>query len=425
MDLSRFFLFSSIDDMLFSDDRLAYFTRWLVLSMTYGGVFIFFWLGFQQERYAVIAFLAFIYAYFSAARFLQDLYELPDLDMAITYLAASTLFRNMRPTISVSSGKLGVGENQVNLIERIGGPGIVRVSPGNLVLFEKLTGYSHVVGRGSHDINRYEFIRDVISLDDQYCTLEVTAYTVDGIRVRVKDINLQYKLRGRPTSPTTTVMVDLDGTAFRGAIRKLSDNRLVAENGLLTMEDTVKGIVAGAINRYINHHSLDQIITPEEGAMDARQAIKDVVYSHEVRDELINIGAQLLPGMQLGAFEFPDTPIDKFRLSRWKEAKKGEIKVLEAESDAYQFSRQDAVRSQTQADMIRSIITALEDMNLEDARDLDALIQIRTAQILDMWSGLYKPKPKQAPDLESILRFRKAQEKGENEQEDGNEKKPN
>ena len=191
------------------------------------------------------------------------------------------------------------------------------------------------------------------------------------------------------------------------------------------METTVKGIVGGAIKRYINHHSLDQIITPPEGAMDARQAIKDVVYSNDVRDEMINIGARLLSGMQLGAFEFPDTPIDKFRLSRWKEAKQGEIKVLEAESDAYQFSRQDAVRSQTQADMIRSIITALEDLNLEDARDLDALIQIRTAQILDMWSGLYKPKPKQAPDLDSVLRFRKAQEQAEDDQEDGEGKNSN
>jgi hypothetical protein len=309
-----------------------------------------------------------------------------------------------------------IGKDEINLIDWIGGPGIVSVAPGNVVMFEKLEGYSRVESQGVHDIHRYEFVREVISLDDQHCPLDVVeAITVDGIRVRVNNINIQYRLREREKDLfKTTKGEKLNSTAFNEAMRNFSDNRLVAEDGILSMEETVKSIIAGAIKRYINHHTLDDIITPE-GDSDARKALKDVLYGFEVRNQLTNVGARLLPGMQLGAFEFPDTPIDKYRLSKWKETKKGEIKVLEAEGDAYQFSRQDAVRSQTQAEMIRGIINALEDLDLEDTRDLEALIQIRTAQILDMWSGLYQSNPRQAPDLKRILHEREDEDSEEDD----------
>jgi hypothetical protein len=197
----------------------------------------------------------------------------------------------------------------------------------------------------------------------------------------------------------------MDGEAYRNAIKNLSDNRLVSEIGLLSLEATVKGIIAAAIQRYINKHTIDQIITPEDQNVDSRQALKAELDGIEVRGQMMSIGARLI-GIQLGAFEFPDTPIDKFRLGKWKETKRGEIKVLQAEGDAYELSRQDAVRSQTQVEMIRGIITALEDLQIDDMRDLDALIQFRTAQILDMWSGLYKSNSEDDPSVSRYIKRR-------------------
>ena len=42
--------------------------------------------------------------------------------------------------------------------------------------------------------------------------------------------------------------------------------------------------------------------------------------------------------------------------------------------------------------MIQGIIAALEDLNIKDTQDMDTLIKLRTAQILDTWSGLYTSK---------------------------------
>lgn len=375
---------------LWSDHGLSYVARWGILLAIFGTSTLFFVVALQRPWFILLIVIAFIYSFISAARYLKDLYELPDLSTAIEYLAACSFLPNLRPTIRASNGKLALSEDQVNLIDRMGGPGIINVDSNNMVLLEKLYGYSNVYPAGNHEIQRNEFIRDVISLDEQHCPLDmVEAITIDGIHVRVNQIHVRYKLRGR-----------------RGDIVNFTNNRLVDENGLLSMNDTVKAIIAGAIQRYINRHTIDQIITPDDHYGDSRQALKVELHGAEVRNQLRDIGVFMVGGPQLGALEFPDTSIDKYRLGKWKETKKGEIKVLEAEGKAYELSRQDAVRSQTQVEMIRGIMTALEDLQIDDARDLDALIQLRTAQILDIWSGLYSSDSKDDPSIRSFLRRR-------------------
>jgi hypothetical protein len=400
--------FPKIIDLNFfwSDHQLAYLIRLVVMGAFMAASAAFLGLAIQRPWYILLMLIAFTNSYISAALYLKNLYELPDLSLALEYLTACAFLPSMRPTIKVSNGKLVTEKGKINLIQRIGGPGVVYVESKNVVLFEKLTGYSQIVGEGEHDIHRYEFIREAMSLDEQHCLLDVVkAITVDGIRVRVNQIHVRYKLRERENLWTTSVGETMDGEAYRNAIKNLSDNRLVSEIGLLSLEATVKGIIAAAIQRYINKHTIDQIITPEDQNVDSRQALKAELDGIEVRGQMMSIGARLI-GIQLGAFEFPDTPIDKFRLGKWKETKRGEIKVLQAEGDAYELSRQDAVRSQTQVEMIRGIITALEDLQIDDMRDLDALIQFRTAQILDMWSGLYKSNSEDDPSVSRYIKRR-------------------
>ena len=372
---------------LFSDDQWAYYIRFLLLFVSFIASFIGFY--FIDWRYWLLIPLAFIYSYISAARYLKDLYELPDLSDAVNYLLACSLSANSRPTIFVDKGKMQIGPEEVNLIDRIGGPGLVLVGQGNVVLFEKLTGLSRVVGEGRHDIHRYEFIKEVVSLDEQYHSLEnVRAVTVDGIPVQVNVIHIRFKLRERESDWASTYGDSLRGDAYRGAVKNYAYNRLVSAEGFMPLNQMVAEVVKQAVKKYINLHTIDQIITPDDRTIDSRQAIKRELNGPEVRAALKDIGARLV-GVELGAFEFPDTPIDHFRLGKWKETKRGEIKVLEAEGQAYELSRQDAVRSKSQADMIQGIITALEDLRIDDVKNLDTLIKIRTAQILDTWSGLY------------------------------------
>lgn len=396
---------TAINDILFwlfSDDQWAYYIRFLLLFVAFIASFIGFY--FIDWRYWLLIPLAFIYSYIQAARYLKDLYELPDLSEAFRYLLACSFSANSRPMVSVDKGKLDIGPEEINLIDRIGGPGLVAVSPGNVVLFEKLTGLSRVVGEGFHDIHRFEMIKEVVTLDEQYQPLEnVEAVTVDGIPVRVTLIHIRFKLRERESDWASTYGDSLQGDAYRGAVKNYAYNRLVSAEGFMALNQMVAVIIERSVKKYINRHTIDQIITPDDRMVDSRQALKNELTGPEVRAELKDIGARLV-GLELGAFEFPDAPIDHFRLGKWKETKRGEIKVLEAEGRAYELSRQDAVRSKSQAEMIQGIINALEDLQINDVKDLDTLIKIRTAQILDTWSGLYSSEKQKEYNIGKYLK---------------------
>ncbi len=377
---------------LFSDDQYAYYLRFLLIFVIFGASFLA--LYFVDLRFWWLIPLAFIVSYVSAARFLNDLYELGDLQKALIYLLACSFFSNARPSVKIEKGKLKIRSGEINLIERIGGPGRLHIAPGNVVLLEKLTGLSRVIGKGKHDIHRYEFIKQVVNLDEQHQPLEnVTAISVDGILVALTMVHIRFRLRMRESDWVKTYGDSLEGDAYRGAVKNLAYNRLVSKHGFMTMNAMVTATIEEAIKRYINRHTVDQIITPDDRTVDSRMALKKELEGPEVRNQLMNIGVRLV-GLELGAFTFPDAPIDKFRLGKWKETKRGEIKVLEAEGQAYEFSRQDAVRSRTQAEMIKGVIVALDDLQINDVQDLDTLIKIRTAQILDTWSGLYESRNK-------------------------------
>jgi hypothetical protein len=394
MEIEREDYRTALNDMLFwlfSDKGEAYVIRLLLLlvSLIASGIFLYF----IDIRYWALIPLAYVFSFISAARYLNDLYELSDLGLALNYLLSAALSPNARQSITVANGKLLSRSDEVNLIELIGGPGILYVQPGNLVLLEKLTGLSRVVGAGAHELRRYEYVREVVNLELQHYTLtDVSGITVDGIPVQISDINIRFRLRRSLRTLDDFYDEVGEGRAYWEAVRNQASNRLVLDNELLSLQEMVRLILEDAVKKYINRHTIDQILTPDDRTRDSRQALKDELMTQEVREQLKKIGVELENPVDLGTFEFPDAPIDRYRLGKWREIKRGEIKVMEAEGKAYELSRQDAVRSRTQAEMIQGIIAALQDLNIQDVQDLDTLIKLRTAQILDTWSGLYTSK---------------------------------
>jgi hypothetical protein len=389
-----------IDDLLqipFSDESIVPIIRLVViLELMISLPAIFYFLGWDWSYWAVITF-AFVMTCYTATRYIMELYELTEFSSAFQYLVASVIGINL-PTLTISKGKIDAHPDEINLIDRIGGPGWVDVKPGNVVLFERLKGLSNVYGIGKHFVHRYEFIKDAVSLDEQFCVIKnIEALTIDGIRVRIDEVKVRFMLWVRE-SDWSSVQPDHYSVE---AVRNRAYNRLISETGVIQWGNMVQEIIQEAITQYINKRSIDQIISPEDLVKNARSALKIMLQGVDVRNKLKAIGARLV-WFELGAFEFPDPPVNTYRLGKWKETKKGEIKVLHAEGDAFELSRQDAIRSKTQADMIQGIVNALEDLDLGDVEDLDTIIKIRTAQILDTWSGLYASKDKKSsgPDID-------------------------
>ena len=185
-----------------SDYGLSYAVRWLTLIGIFGSFSLIFTKGLQDPRLVLLMFIGFFYTFVAAARYLMDLYELPNFRTAANYLAACSLLPWKLPEIKVANGKLVLKEDEINLIDRIGGPGIIKVDGKSVVLIERLHTYTKVLVEGKHKIERNEFIRDVVSLEEQHCRIEdVEGMTVDVIRVRVHNIFARYQLKEKRTKP--------------------------------------------------------------------------------------------------------------------------------------------------------------------------------------------------------------------------------
>lgn len=393
-------------EFFFSERTLAYVVRILVLvAGLFGVILVFFSLNEVYEwmvwwKFVLVVVLAFLFSYFTAARYVLDLYELSSFYDALQYHMICSFFGFFPPVVSVSKGRLKIKPDEVNLVDRIGGPGEVKIKDNSIVMFEKLTGLSKVVGKGDHPISRYEFIKEVVSLDEHRTRVQdVQAMTLDGIPLRVKEIEVRFKLREREPDWMRDRGNTVEGESYVEAVRNYAYNRRVSEEGFLSMYQMIDRVITVAAERYINRHFVDQIVTPADLRRDSRQAFKEALSGPEVRAAMKQIGARLI-GLELGPFEFPDAPIERYRLGKWRESKRGEIRVLEAESKAFELARQDAIRSRTQAEMIKGILTALDDLQIKDAKDMDALIKLRTAQILDTWAGLYRSRTEEKFDID-------------------------
>ena len=402
-------MLSAVPEFFFSDRVSAYAIRWVVsLTLLIGIITVAFaqmtsveWLKKSPMlvvEYLIVLFLAFLFSLVTAARYLKDLYELDKVMDGFTYLMYSILFFFMWPSNTASEGQLKKnkvdGKYTSNLIHVMGGPGTIKVTPRNLVIFEKLEGPSQVFGEGKHNITRYQFVKMVLSLDDQYVdTGNIVAITLDGIRVEIPNIAVRYKLREREPDWIRDRGNTTDGDSYIEAARKFATNSLVAKEASmsLSMSEMVKEIIRKAAKKYLNRHLIDQIIVPDDNLVSSRQAMKAVLQGIEVRNQMKEIGARLL-GVEIDTLTFEDFRVEDTRLAKWRETKRGERMVMQAKSEAYELSRQDAVRSRTQVEMTSRIIEALDDLNLENENDLDTLISLRTAQILDAWSGLYSQK---------------------------------
>jgi hypothetical protein len=163
-------------------------------------------------------------------------------------------------------------------------------------------------------------------------------------------------------------------------------NRSVSKDGLTAWHDAVKGVITGSIAAYITSHQLDQITAPRYGEGDPRREISTRLNTPQVRDALKEIGAQLL-WCDIGHFGVEVKGVLEQRIETWRAGWVGRANVKRAYGEARRVAHQEIGRAEAQAEILMSIIHALDDINLgnkeQTDRNIRNLILIRTAQVLE------------------------------------------
>jgi len=336
-------------------------------------------------RFLYLPLAAWICAIVLGSLYVKDVYELPRFRSAFRYLFAA-LYGLGYSHLVVKDGKKLLKEKETNTVDIIGGPGIVVVTAGNVMLMERTSGPTRIFGQGGHLIMRGETVKEVASLEDQHGFIEnVSATTKDGIKVTVRDVNYRFRLRAGRKPGDYTRRTPAEPFPFsQEAVKNLAYNRIVRTTGVGTWQEAVEGAVQGVITDYIYQHKVDPLTTPVPAGNDPRGEIRDRFKSKGVREHFKSIGTDLL-WIDIGNFEVPDKEVVKQRIATWGAPWEGEVNIERAHSEASRQYLQEVGRAQAQAAILDSIVQGLDIFGLPGTRldNLRKIVLLRTAQLLE------------------------------------------
>ena len=357
-------------------------------------------------RYALGPLVAIVGALFLGARYLQDIYELPSYFSTLRYLIASMfdgppdniflLSGKLLPTLNISNGKADTVDGDINLLQRIGGPGWLYVERGNAVLLEFLHKPARVLGPGFHFIPRFQHVEEIFSLEEQYWEAgPIIATTKDGIEVAVNDFQFGYRL-ARPSQGTVMrKRTTTDPYPFSAkAIWKLVYSQSVGKDRKPTKWGrAVQGRLDSKITDYINRNSIDEIIAPITG--DPRETILDRLSSPSLRNSIKEDLGTEITWLNIGRFDINEErvghDIKDYRLRAWFAQWSGKAALARAEGKAEQISQTESGRIEKTTSMLRGILQTLEDVNLDGEVDdhLWNIVLARSAQIIESMTSFY------------------------------------
>lgn len=240
-------------------------------------------------------------------------------------------------------------------------------------------------GAGRHYIARFETIKEIISLEEQQSEVDkVTAISRDGIPVEVQQIRFRYTLESelQPYNPYPDPNDPFPLSAY--AALNMVYNRNLDKEGKSSWHDSIKKAIQGTITDYISEHTIDDLIVPTSPQKNPRLELSEKFKSKAFRDRLSRLGAQLL-WIDIGHFALPEKMVSEQHINLWQARWDGDVNIIRAFGEAQQQAYQEMGRAEGQAEMLISIIHAMDDLDLqnESRQQLRLMIISRLAQLLD------------------------------------------
>jgi len=313
-----------------------------------------------------------------ASNYVRDLFEIADLTTARRYLQAS-MFGMDYPKIKISGDGYEAGdEKDTNPIPKIGGPGFVSVGTGYVAIFERVGGPSKVAGSGEHFIRRFEHLRDVIDLRDQFRKKDgIKVYTKDGIQVTVRNVEVAFRVHTQSRSRTEEELYPFS----IGAVRRIAYTKTVSASGPSVWTASVTGAAVGRITGFIASNILDDIVakaTPDSS--DPRDKIKAIFAEKKTRDAFLNMGVDLL-WVSIGHIETPKDVIEQ-RINAWRASWMKQERVELASGEATKVRLMEYVRGLARIELLEKFTKGVP-----LSRDTEMPVDIILIQIAEVLSS--------------------------------------
>jgi len=349
-------------------------------------------------RYYIAPIGAMFAVFLGAAFFVRDVYALPNLKEALHYIFSSMTSLGY-PHLTVDAGEKQLVKGKSNLIESIGGPGLVTVQPGNVVMFRHLRRRSNITLGQNYFLEPFETIGQIANLDDQHGEKNgVGSMTRDGIKVTIKDFHFRYRifpemLNGRPIRRTLQDPYPFD----ENALAAMAYNLAVDEKGQETWRDSVGRIITGGVTDFINRHDVDYLTSPRSGGHDPRQEMRNNLTFGGPRIGLRKLGAELL-WVDVGHFEIDDDSVDNVRMDLWAADWLGRAGIKIEEGRTWRELLLERARAEGQAELIAAIAESLRNAEMvnDPAGNMRRILLAKTAQVMDTMQKAARDQEKPA-----------------------------
>jgi hypothetical protein len=325
-------------------------------------------------RYWVLPPVVLFLLFFIGARFVQVSYQLLSLRSAFRYLLASFIpFRI--PTLTVSDGKIQVDSiGSQNLVQVIGGPGILNIQSGNVALLEGLDGQICVLGGGRHFLTNLEHVKEALSLEERADVLDkIAATSRDGVEVLARDVRFRYRLDSGGAAGDLAGRTPENPYPYleQAVIRAVYNRNMGADLNLGEWHTGVKSVVDSVIADYIRQNQADFLTAHVKQARDPRSEIRRQLFGETGRTRFSEKGAELI-WVDIGYFE----AVEKVTPGHWM----GSADVSRAYGDRQRLAYAEMGRAEAQAEMVMDIVHELEDV----AARSDASQNLRTQSLASL-----------------------------------------
>jgi hypothetical protein len=262
-------------------------------------------------RIVLLAALVFWIAYRVAAIYLDDVFEIGDVEVAKRFLRQAA-FADRYDRIEITNGRVA-DRDQQSPIFLIGGPGKVRVNLENTALFEKIDGWARVIPPTVHPRARenrprddfailegFERLRSAIDLRDHFEEMRIDSRTRDGIRVSAEDVRVIYSVNRDSREPTLSTPYPF----VEDAIRTLVYSQARLGQGTTNWHSAMAFQISQELGNFITKHTLDEFLAAI-GEPELKWRDKQNEELQELADQRAGTQA-LLTGVATGVPRAPD-----------------------------------------------------------------------------------------------------------------------
>lgn len=374
-----------------------------LISLLVIGVIFENWTG-GMFFYALFSLAVFMGVIMNGVYYIEDIYELDAFGAVLSHLMGA-MFGGMLPSLSIANGEKKIQAGQVNVLDRIGGPGWLFVEPENVVVLETLTVPSRILGAGKHELKRGEIIKDIIMLGEYSEVIdEIISTTQDGIDVKVSGVEYRFCINSHDKDSKqdhdTSLRTLKNPYPFsKKSVTDLVYNRSVSADGKMgSWMNAVQGILKNIISEHIAAQDLDTLLSPPASGEHPMYELRKKFDLLENREKIKAAGAKLV-WISIGNVAPMSVEIERQRMRVWLARQSGTARILRAQGEAEKISSRERGSAESQAVMLQSIAQALTEMNpshehdkARTARNLWNIVLARTAQVLESMNAPHDSK---------------------------------